>query len=43
MGAQPLVFEEVTLDEMVGVQRLLWFLIALLALEWIFRRRTIGY
>lgn len=43
MGAQPLVFEEVTLEEMVGLRFLLWCLLALIAMEWIFRRRTVGY
>ena len=42
-GAQAIRFEEVSLQDAVEIQRLLAALVFLLALEWVFRRRTLGY
>lgn len=42
-GAQPVLFEEIKLQDAVELPSILVLLVILLSLEWIFRRRTIGY
>ncbi len=42
-GAQPVRYEEVQLRDAVELRWVLWVLVALLAVEWVFRRRTVGY
>ena len=42
-GAQPVRYEEVQLRDAVELPWLLWLLVGLLAVEWVFRRRTVGY
>ena len=42
-GAQPIRFEEVQLMDAVEWSTLLWLLILFVSVEWIFRRRTLGY
>ncbi len=42
-GVEPIIFEEITLQDAVELEWICALLIALLSIEWIFRRRTIGY
>lgn len=42
-GNEPIVYEEVTLMDAVELEWIAALLIALLTVEWVFRRRTVGY